>query len=393
MATFRRLGIIIALATVALIFSGLYSAKQLSERIIVLGVGIDYNEEGYDVAVEVAQSSPQASGDSSSGNHGGKLIKGSGRTVSLALSDVNEKSGKVLSLGQSSVIVLGEELYTNEDIAHVFSFFSLSDAFKDGTPVAACHGRADELLSVQVPTDAYVGLVLQNAIQSGGELINVPYVSVVGFTKQQAMPMKCSFLPVITFVEEDSPTSKTDYSSKKPSGHFEFNGMAIFRSGKLVYETDKKFKETFTFVTEEKSFHTFAVEDAMTSPPFARTVGLGTVSKDVSQSCKLTDNGAVYAISAEIKVRRLRTDTEGNVSGMKAISYKEISQDNAVQVQNILHKDLFEMYSLLVETECDATDIYGDFFKSYANEWLEYVTLNPDWMKKLKVEINVKVIS
>ncbi|MEG1710485.1 MAG: Ger(x)C family spore germination C-terminal domain-containing protein [Clostridia bacterium] len=392
MHTFKRLGLLLLISAVALIAASLFKYSSLSDRIIVLGIGIDYDDKlGYMVSYEAAVPAANNAGDSSAKSGGGKIVKGYGKTLSLALYDANERSGRMVSLGQCSIIILGEKYFTNYNISHSVSYFALSDAFKDGTTVAACKGNAGELLSVQVPLDSYVGLLLQHTIQASGEKINIPKVNISDFVKAQASEGHSCFLPLIEFVQNETPGSKNDEQSDKPSGHYEFNSIALFKDGELLTIANKEQKNTLMMLKEDKSYHTFQITDYSANSIFPRTVAVGTMSKKVKIDYLLEDS-PIINIKIKVKIKRLRTDTDGEIFDFVAKSDSEITQKNSIDVQNQITKSVQDLYSFIAENNCDILKIYSSFYKNYGNQWLQYTGLNTDWIKKIMVNVTTVAI-
>ncbi len=391
MDIYKKLGIIFAVTAIILIFAGFYGSSPLQEKIIVLSIGIDLppSGEGFDVTYESAQPSIKAEGDSSGGTSGG-LVKGSGPTLSTALQQANERSGKLVSLGQSSVIIIGEDYYTKSNVAQVLSYFSLSDAFRDGTSVVACKGKASDLLGVKLAFDGYVGLALENTVRNDGAKLGIPYVNVVDFTKMQLSEKQSSYLPVVSFVMDplESDEKKDD---NKPSGHLEINSTALFGGGKFITETDRAFGESLVFITEDKSFRTYVINDKISNPAVSKKAAVGIVSKSLSFDCGTEDGRAVLGVNVKLKVKRLRTDTDGSVSRFTAKSYGEISDANKIEVRNKVRADIEKFYGVLIANDCDAVGLWALFFKRKGKEWEEFSAVHKDWLKNLKVNVFVDV--
>lgn len=393
MDIYKKLGIIFAVALAFLIFAGFYDSSPLTEKVIVLSVGIDLPEsgEGFDVSYEVAQASLKAQGDSAGGSDGGNVIKGSGPTLSTALQDASEKAGKLVSLGQSSVIVIGEDYCRKANVAQVLSYFSLSDAFRDGTSVIACRGKAADLLSVKLPLGGYVGLVLENTVQHDGKKLGIPYVNVVDFTKMQLSEKQSSYLPLAEFVREPQSASGQPQTNGKPVGRFEIRKTMLFGGGRFLFEADKEFTENLVFMTESESFRTYVINDPLSNPAFTKKAAVGITEKKLSFGCRTENDRAVLEVSVRLKVKRLRTDTDGNVSFFTAKSYGEISQLNKIEVQNKVKADVEGFYALLRKYDCDVTGLWQTFYKKLGSEWTEFTATRSDWLEKMKTEVYVDV--
>ena len=92
------------------IISG-YVKSELADRAVVLGIGIDYQEEVFEVTAEVISPGQSTEGGSQVQS---KLLVGRGETVPLAIQDIYQTSGKNPSLGQTGFILLGEGMKQQE---------------------------------------------------------------------------------------------------------------------------------------------------------------------------------------------------------------------------------------------------------------------------------------
>lgn len=393
MDIYKKLGIIIAVSVAVLIFAGFYNSSPLSEKVIVLSIGIDCGENGdFYVSYEAARASEQAQGEASSS--GGGVITGRGPTLSMALQDASERTGKLVSLGQSSIIIIGEDYFRQKNVAQVLSYFSLSDAFRDGTCVAACRGSARELLNVSHAFSEYIGLMLDETIQRDGEKLSIPYVNVVDFSKMQLSENQSSYLPLIEFEESASSESISETfsnsSSSKKTGRFLMEKTVLFNGGGFIGEGDKSFTETLVFLTEENSFHTYPIDDYLSDPSISKKAAVGIVGKRVNYDCRLENDRAVYGIDIYIKVKRLRTDTDGSVSRFTAKSYGEITQANKITVQNEVRGNTESFFADVKEKECDIAGIYSAFYKKLGRQWKEFVAVHSDWLKNMEVRVAVE---
>ena len=139
---YTKIFLLIVLAFFVAWIATSYTKSEIADRAIVLGIGIDMQQESFVVTAEVI--SPNEGGNSGDASATSKLLTGVGQTLPLAIQDIFQTSGKNPSLGQTGIILLGEGM-NNRELKHILSYFILSDAFKDGVTLATCKGSAKHI--------------------------------------------------------------------------------------------------------------------------------------------------------------------------------------------------------------------------------------------------------
>ena len=104
-----KLGIILFAGLIMFVIAYSFAFKGLSDRVIMLGLGIDLlTETGeYEVTAEVIVPGAGSSQEGGTGGSGSRLVRGKGQTVSLAVNDIYQHYGKTPSLGECSILVIG----------------------------------------------------------------------------------------------------------------------------------------------------------------------------------------------------------------------------------------------------------------------------------------------
>ncbi|MBR2030367.1 MAG: hypothetical protein IJ999_05630, partial [Clostridia bacterium] len=93
-----------------------YTKSEIADRAIVLGLGIDMLQDDFVVTAEVV--SPNEGGDSGASGATSKLLTGVGKTLPLAIQDIFQTSGKNPSLGQTGIVLLGENM-NGQELKHI----------------------------------------------------------------------------------------------------------------------------------------------------------------------------------------------------------------------------------------------------------------------------------
>ena len=101
------------------------AGTELSDLMIIQGIGIDTAQGGYKVTVEILnnEQSGSPSGDSSS-EHKTKIYNAEGETVGAALMQLTTKSGNKPFYAHNRVIVIGQDA-ANRKLSDIIDYFEI----------------------------------------------------------------------------------------------------------------------------------------------------------------------------------------------------------------------------------------------------------------------------
>lgn len=374
MSSLRRIAILLAILTVVALFSVSYKGNDIQSRAIVVGVGIDLEENG-DISVTAEIVSP-GNGGEEVGTFT-KTVTATGKTVAEALQQVAVKSGKETSLGQMVLIVLGEE-YFQTDFSDTVDYFIRSDSCKESTIICCCEGRAEQLMNYGDALSQSVSLALANKLKGMAEEVAIPASDLLTYTRSQIELYKTGFLNYVTF-QESQNTSTVNPEQKQ--GFFVMDRVAVFRQNNLVGILDEQETRGFAILCDKVSGSVFPVLDKEDK---YLTLRSNSKSVDVKQK------DGVVSISVDIKVKLSRTDSFGAGGLFSAKSESEISQEMLSQAkeQSVELANLF--LNKQIEWEFDLLNIHEIFRQKYGSTE-EILTLPMNEIPvKLKVEMSEK---
>lgn len=388
----KKLKVFLAVAgvVVALWIAGGYVTSELSDRAMVLGLGIDYDQtqKTFVLTAEVISQGET----SQSGPTGGqsKLLVGKGETVPLALHDIFRTSGKNPSLGQTGIVILGEGMHT-QDLKYILSYFIFSDAFKDGVTIAACKGTARDLFESTSPVDSMISFALQSIIQKSGGKTGSAGNFLQNFMEKQTAPSRASYLNEIAPRQDLVPKSDKTQEESKGLAVYNCIGVQVFSDGYYVDTLSEDETRGFVMVNESSTFDNFAVEGADTLLGGKNTVSVGIDSKSVQKDVKMTNGGVKATFCVKVGLVRMKTDVTGNVLDLLPKTQKNIDDEIKSDVKRQITRLINAAVQKSVATDCDFFGLANELFKTCGNEWKEYQKNNPDYLKKTQFEIKVEI--
>lgn len=162
-------------------FSGCSKAgTELSELMIIQGIGIDYSEGGYAVTVEMLNNRGVGSPDGSAGGEDKTLIYTSqGETVSQALRSLIVKSGNKPLFAHNRVIIIGENAL-NKGMGNLLDFFYRNyDSRASQLLCVAKGGSAKSVLTAPIVDGTVKSVILEDMLEESYNQSLVPRVRVI----------------------------------------------------------------------------------------------------------------------------------------------------------------------------------------------------------------------
>ncbi len=156
------------------------AGTELSDLMIIQGIGIDVAKEGYKVTVEILnnEQSGSPSGDSSAENKT-KIYNATGESVASALMKLTTKSGNKPFYAQNRVIVLGEAT-AQRNLTDVLDFFERNyDSRASQLICVAKDRKAEDIIRAKLLTDTVKSKILEKMLESSYEQSLVPRVRIV----------------------------------------------------------------------------------------------------------------------------------------------------------------------------------------------------------------------
>lgn len=173
-------GICLILCIMFLFSSCEKAGTELSDLMIIQGIGIDATPNGYKVTVEILNNEQSGSpgGDSSSDNKT-KIYDAEGATVAAALRELSTKSGNKPLYAHNRVIVLGEET-VNRDFSDVIDFFERDyDSRASQLICVAKEAKAEDVIRAKLLNDTVKSKIVEKMLQESYEESLVPRVRII----------------------------------------------------------------------------------------------------------------------------------------------------------------------------------------------------------------------
>lgn len=213
-----------------LFFSNDFGLIDIQKTSIVTAIGIDTSEQEGKIDVTAQIAIPSAGGNSSAGNVTIQAVS----TIGEAIAEFNRKTGWYPTLVHCRLVILSETCSDN-DVFGFLDYFLRSEFVEDSCLVAACRGRADELLAAQTPVGELTSSAITKVLSSEAQKTGLVCVTNLrDFAKGYFSVSESGYLPVLS-IKQEAESSGPDSSSSPvfacdKSGPFEKNETTVRRA-------------------------------------------------------------------------------------------------------------------------------------------------------------------
>lgn len=234
-----KMFITLLIASGFIIFVRTVPQVSLVERAIVIGLGIDYEDEMFTVTTQIIKPVSSVEGAT---NNGYGLEYETAKTLGEGLNKLTQKTGLNISLAQCNLIILGKgvvETAVCPSINYIINTWQLPE---QGI-VVATEERAIDILRTQLVSDTISSFLIQKSIMSQQDNILSLTTMTKDYLRQHHSYSKTSVIPYIT----KKPVNPKDIGGSEDSAdsddtieEFDFTkSVAIIENKKsLILDSD-----------------------------------------------------------------------------------------------------------------------------------------------------------
>ena len=153
---------------------------ELSDLMIMQGIGIDVSENGFKVTVEILNNEQSGSpGGNGNSDNKTKIYSAEGSTVGEALRKLITKSGNEPMFAHNRVIIIGEKA-ANKNLSDILDFFERNyDSRASQLLCVAKNTTGESIIRAKLLTDSIKSKILENMLMESAKQSLVPKVRII----------------------------------------------------------------------------------------------------------------------------------------------------------------------------------------------------------------------
>lgn len=382
----RWIGLILALLTLLPMMTGCWSRKELNDLALVLALGIDKHDQGYEVSVQVLNPGEAGNrqGNGSGGGGGLPVItyQATGKTVPDALQRMHSMAPRRLYLAHIRVLVFGEEM-ARAGIGNALDFIARNHELRTDFFLLVAKGeRAADILKVvtqfePIPANALYSsiLIAHDSWATTGKVTLQRFIT--EFKRDGSQPV-LSAVRVKGKIEEGQSLDNTNKA--QPDTLMQHIGLAVFQQDRLVGWLDEAASKSVNYILNQ-----VGVTEGYVDDPEGGRVGFRVNRSHCDLTVHLQPNG-LPAFRAKLDLEMDLSTVPGNVDLSSAEDIARIEG----RIENKYNANTGK-YIHYVQTEY-GTDIFGFgevLHREYPQTWKK---LREDWPAYFK-QVDVQVES
>lgn len=358
--------VIILICVAMVVFNALIFNVSIINRSVVIGIGIDYENEEYTLTTQIIL--PKNGGVSSGGNNY-VCYTAKAKGIDVAVDKIEKEHGTELSFAQATMLMLGAEMIKHGDLKLIEHFF-VNDKVHDNLQLAMVDGKAIEIMQSNVPAGEVACLQIVKQLRPPKALLGVSAISLQEFIREIKSGNKVTYLPIIK--KTQTPPSVDQGKDKvEKADKFEVNTTAIITPDGLKGVLDEKMTLGFTFAKFALQDGVFEVENNK------KMFSVNLVSSKPKQNYDFKKK------EFSITLQLITTRSEGREEG-KTISF-EMSKEEQQKLNQAIYESIKGVVDFGKEINVDILKISDGFYK-----------LNPKYEREIKSKefldkINLKV--
>ncbi len=328
----KTLVIILALVVAVFTFNSndIYK-KDIRNRLVIQGIGIDIKEGGkYSVTLQAIDTNAQSATSSDGASQPPlKTYSVEGDTVYTAIKSITEIEGKVPLYSQNRIIILGKSI-TEENMDDVIDFFVRDVENSSSVYIAAAEKTAGEILQTKNGEDYVSARNIKMGISSSEYDARIFKMQLYDLINRYNSSTKDFAMPLLAVKESDGEKS------------VEIIGTALFNNTQYREKISKDQTIFLNFIYDR-------VNDTALAYDYEdnKKVSLNVVESKTVRTMKL--NGDKPTFKIKIKLKADVTEISGGVSSaMEIEEIGKISQAGEWYIENgtkRLIKTLYEEYN------------------------------------------------
>ncbi len=333
-----------------IIFGRTVNSPALTKTAIVLGAGIDYNEEDGKFIV-TAQSVLMASSSSdSSGQTSYVTYTSEGDTIAAALDDISRKMGLLASLAHCNVLFVSQSVLKLDHMQLIYPLTGMY-ALPEHAILVTGEKSPKELLALKIGTTVSAPYFLQLAFSTKEGTNGMIRTNVKDFLARSLSRSEATAIPYITVKKlEDQPIDQT--GEQKDNYEFALNDALVFNHGKSEIVKGDLAEALSLFLTSE----TYGALNYKSKN--GETVEFRILNKDVE--CKA--NGRSVSAKMELTVELL--DVQFVQSDDILTGADEIIKNAADALAQKLTQSLTQLYELSKSMQIDFLGLQAKAYQS-----------------------------
>jgi len=377
--------------------SAIYSPGQNRERGVVIAIGVDRQNEEFEISLLTFIPTVQQSYKEMS-----SVISGKGETMAKALYNAQIAMGRKIGLSHAKTTIVNQELL-QDDVAEYIDYLSRVASLPENTVFVCTDKTAKEILQASFTLESTVGLQLEQVIGFNAENLYVTDTSLEAFYKGYYGRQKASLIGYLSIAENQSEEMTTTGTSQQ-SGSFQVDNGGdresggssqtktssksgedskgqkhILNKGEAVLLKEGRLAEKLTVdqlnginLLNTKAINQIVTIDGIDLNGYKNKLSYRIKNKKINPRTYFENGSPVY--SAQLILGLELVEIEGEHEHIKInTEFSKINPQIRKKLDAILKNQFTEAIKVLRENKSDVIGVSDKFYKEHRNEYNKFI--------------------
>ncbi|MFF2909927.1 Ger(x)C family spore germination protein [Paenibacillus sp. NPDC057934] len=252
----RYKGTLIKIIIIMLCFlslTGCWSRRELNELLIVLGIGIDWQDGEYLVSFQVVNPSEISAQNKSGDRPPTTLYQGRGKTMLDAARFLTAEAPRKVYMGHLQFYVIGEELAKKGISDFIDNALRDNEHRMDFNVVVARGTKAEDILKIYTPLEKLPTYSMLHSLETSEKnwapTVSITMDQVLKRLSSDGVDLALTGIRLIGSLEQAE--HKSNVETFLPSSRFRYNGIAAFKGDKLVGWLNEQESKGYTDISNK----------------------------------------------------------------------------------------------------------------------------------------------
>lgn len=367
-----------------LMLTGCWSRRELNELLIVLGVGVDWEDGHYLVSYQVVNPSEISSQKKGGDRPPSTLYQGRGRTLFEAARSLTAEAPRKVYLGHLQIYVISEEAARRGIKEFVDSAARDNELRMDFNIIVSKGSKAEDVLKLYTPVEKLPSYSMQQSLQTS-EKNWAPTIAVTLDEAINKLSVQGDEIALTGIRVIGSPAvgeTKQNVEKFMPPSRFRYSGIAAFKEDKLIGWLNEKESKGYTDITNNLDSTSIALPCGD-----QQFLGIEVSSSDSKIKTKVVDGEP----EVEISIR-----TEGNIVERTCTDIDLSDPKTIERLQEETKKSILaNVKAAVTRAKALKTDIFGfgiQLGKEHAALWKQVQgEWSDEYFPRLKVNYKIEM--
>lgn len=362
----------------ALMFALGVESTPLSERAIVAGLGIDYENDSFLVSAQILL--PSSDDSKSSGI---AISSASGKTIGEALAKISSESSMLVAMSHCNLVLLGENLI--KDKAYTSLDYMVRNAYlSENALLLTTEGSAKDILSAKTAYSDMTSFYIQRELMVYGNYKEAVRRNVKEYLSSYYTHNSANWLTKVRKVETEKPQSGGSTESGNSSSAqekvyvFDFSSCAIIKGNNYVFEGGEDVISGINFVYANLDKGDVVVSDEENTYCFYI----------IRSKAKRDHEPKDYLANIKVKLDLILKEVISKENSNFSVTDVEPSPEVSELVKNYVKGAIEKAFNECKSKDIDIFNLYEGFYGKMGKKWLQ---MEQDYLVKSKIDVDVEI--